>query len=122
MNEYNQNDKSDAKINEMLDMSGGMGSFEKPKDMKRVVKNLVKYSKKYLLKVIVAIIFAIGGTVLALIAPDELSRMTDTITQGLISGINMSRITNIGLILILIYATSSVLAIIQGYIMATVSQ
>lgn len=122
MNEYNQNDKSDAKINEMLDMSGGMGSFEKPKDMKKVVKNLVKYSKKYLLKVIVAIIFAIGGTVLALIAPDGLSQMTDTITQGLISGINMSRITNIGLIIILIYTTSSVLAIIQGYIMATVSQ
>ncbi|WP_066874532.1 ABC transporter ATP-binding protein [Clostridium mediterraneense] len=95
---------------------------KQPKQSKDSLKKLVKYCKSHMTVIIIAIISAIIGTILALIGPDKLSELTDIITAGLASDIDIDAITSIGLTLVFIYIISTVLNLLQGYIMASVTQ
>ncbi|ASA21577.1 ABC transporter ATP-binding protein [Paenibacillus donghaensis] len=83
---------------------------------------LLRYCRKYIPVVLIAIISAAIGTVLTLLGPDKLSEMTDLITAGLVTGIDMEAITSIGLFLVFIYILSAVLSLAQGLIMSIVTQ
>ena len=54
--------------------------------------------------------------------PDKLSAMTDTITEGLMTGIDLIAIRNIAFTLAGFYGMSILLSFVQGFIMATVTQ
>lgn len=95
---------------------------KQPKQSKDSLKKLVKYCKNHMTVIIIAIISAIIGTILALIGPDKLSELTDIITAGLASEIDIDAITSIGLTLVFIYIISTALNLLQGYIMASVTQ
>ncbi len=88
-------------------------------------KKLFRYCRRYLAIIIIAILCASVGTVLTLIGPDKLSEMTDTITNGIMpgaQGIDMDRVLEIGLVLIVFYALSYLFSAVQGFAMATVTQ
>ena len=70
----------------------------------------------------VALVLAFIGTVFTLIGPDKLSDMTDLITEGIMTQINMQEVARIGLLLVVLYGLSSIFSYIQGFIMATVTQ
>ena len=57
-----------------------------------------------------------------LIGPDRLSELTDLITNGIMTGIDMTRIGKIGLTLVGFYVTSAFFSLFQGFVMATVTQ
>lgn len=99
----------------------GMRIVEKPKNFKATMKKLINYSNKYIVVVVVAIISAGLGTVLSLFGPNQLSKLTDYITAGLMSGIDLEGVRNIGILLIGIYCISAILSFTQGTIMATVT-
>lgn len=109
---------------------GPMGAPVKVNDFAGTWKKLINYCKDYIAVFIVAIICASVGTVFTLIGPDKLSEMTDVITAGLIPDtasmkaptIDMESIIQIGLTLVIFYATSFILSAIQGIIVATVTQ
>lgn len=84
--------------------------------------NLLAYMKKYSFALVVAFIFAIGGSVITVISPDKLSEVTDLITEGIVTGINMDKISSICLLLVGLYGLSIILSYLQGFIMATVTQ
>ncbi|MCC3868287.1 ABC transporter ATP-binding protein [Terrisporobacter mayombei] len=84
--------------------------------------NLLVYMKKYSFALVVAFIFAIGGSVITVISPDKLSEVTDLITQGIVTGINIEKISSICLLLAGLYGLSIILSYLQGFIMATVTQ
>lgn len=92
------------------------------KQSKDSLKKLAKYCKNHMTVIIIAIISAIIGTILALIGPDKLSELTDIITAGLASDIDIDAVTSIGLTLVFIYIISTALNLLQGYIMASVTQ
>lgn len=95
---------------------------KQPKQSKDSLKKLAKYCKSHMTVIIIAIISAIIGTILALIGPDKLSELTDIITAGLASDIDIDAVTSIGLTLVFIYIISTALNLLQGYIMASVTQ
>lgn len=84
--------------------------------------NLLAYMKKYSFALVLAFIFAIGGSVITVISPDKLSEVTDLITEGIVTGINMDKISSICLLLAGLYGLSIILSYLQGFIMATVTQ
>ena len=84
--------------------------------------DLLAYMKKYSFALVVAFIFAIGGSVITVISPDKLSEVTDLITEGIVTGINMDKISSICLLLVGLYGLSIILSYLQGFIMATVTQ
>jgi len=85
-------------------------------------KKLIAYSKKYMPIIIIALIASMIGSVLTLIGPDKLSEITDLITQGIMTGIDLDEVKRIGILLVFFYGFGSLLSIIQGFIMASVTQ
>lgn len=101
---------------------GGRGAVEKPKDFKTAWIKLIKKFKRYWPAVITAVAASVGGTVMTLIGPDRLSEMTDVISAGIITGIDMSAVAKIGFTLVVLYGLSLLLSLTQGWIMASVTQ
>lgn len=96
--------------------------IEKPKNFKATWIKLLKYCQKYWFVMLIALVGSMGGTVLTLVGPDLLSEMTDIIAAGLVAGIDMDSVMRIGFFLVGLYLLSAVLSLVQGFIMATVTQ
>lgn len=96
--------------------------MSKKKKSEKNLGKLITYCKKYIPVIVIALISSVIGTILSLIGPDKLSEMTDIITDGIMTNIDLEKITAIGLTLVAIYVLSAILTFSQGYIMATVTQ
>lgn len=104
-------------------MGGRMGTpGEKAKDFKNTLGKLLQYCKPYLPFFILAVILVFTGTVFTLIGPDKLSNITDLITQGVATGIDLNGVAKIGIQLVILYGFSGLFTYAQGYIMATITQ
>ena len=104
-------------------MPGGRtGGTEKSKDMKKAYTDLFRYIGKYKWNLTTAVILSLIGAVLNLIGPNKLSEITNLITNGLTSSVDLSAIVNIATLLVVLYCTGFACNYVQGYIMATLSQ
>jgi len=113
---------------------GGHGAMvvEKPKNFKESWGKMIRYSKPQMPAIIVALICAVGGTVISLIGPGYIKKVTDLIGAGLPSPesmaaginpvINIAEVDRIATILLILYGISWALQFTQNFIMATVSQ
>ena len=110
------------RIDDFLDMSMGMGSFERAKDTKKSVRKLFSYSRKYLPYIVVAAILAVVSAVLLLISPIMLKDITDLIVEGLVTEIDLIAIRMIGITLIFIYFASALSTFAQSCIITTITQ
>lgn len=97
-------------------------SKNKDKNKSNTWSKLLLYCKSHIPVIVIAILSAAVGTVLTLLGPDKLSEMTDLITAGLASGIDMKEVTSIGLFLVFIYGLGTLLSMLQGIIMSIVTQ
>ena len=95
---------------------------EKAKDFKGSMKKLINYCKPLIPLIIIAIVLAFLSSILSIIGPDKLKDMTNEITTGLMSSINLNKIKSIALLLVILYSTSLIFNYFQGFIMATVTQ
>lgn len=84
--------------------------------------NVFKALNQYKWPLLVAIIFATIGSITQIVGPNRLSEITDLITQGLSGSINLTRISQLGLGLVILYGIGSILSYFQGFIVATVTQ
>ena len=107
---------------------GRMVPGEKPKDFKGTIGKLLTYMGNYKIAVVAVMIFAVGSTILGVVGPKILGNATTELFNGLvakISGTGSIDFPGIGRILLFlmgIYAVSSLLSFIQGWLMAGISQ
>lgn len=101
---------------------GRMGGGDKPQDFKQAMSDLLQYCKKYLPMIIIAIILASVGTILNVIGPSKLSDITDYITVGLRGSIDVDAVVSICMTLAIMYIAGFLFSVIQGLIMAEVTQ
>lgn len=94
---------------------------QKETNLKQSLLKLFNYIKRYLPLIIPALILAIISSIFSIIGPDKLSDITDEITKGLITGINLDKVKEIGIFLITIYSLGAIFSYIQGFIMAIVT-
>ena len=99
-----------------------MGTGEKANDFGKAIKQLLSYCKKYLPFMILAIILAAAGAVLNIIGPGKLADITDLITEGMMTGIDIEAVVRICILLAALYACGYAFSLIQGLIMASVTQ
>lgn len=104
-------------------MSKNKKQTKAPKEtnLKQSLLKLFNYIKRYLPLIIPALILAIISSIFSIIGPDKLSDITDEITKGLITGINLDKVKEIGIFLIIIYSLGAIFSYIQGFIMAIVT-
>ena len=86
------------------------------------LKAFASYLASYKGMVIIACLCAIGGAVMTLLGPSKISDITNLISAGLYKPMNIDKIANIAMWLIIIYAAGFVMNWVQGYLMAHVTQ
>ena len=85
------------------------------------LSRLIGHSKDIVLPFIVAILFACAGVVLTIIGPNQLSKITQYIIDGIAAGINMEAIARTALFLLGLYVLSAIFSFLQHFILATVT-
>ncbi|HBR85583.1 MAG TPA: ABC transporter, partial [Firmicutes bacterium] len=90
----------------------------------RAIKRIILTSRRFWPLMLIAVVLAIAYVVIAILAPQYLKDLTDTITSNnsLTSGIDMKEVARLGGILIGLYTTSALLTYASTYLMTTVSQ
>lgn len=103
---------------------GRMMPGEKAKDFGKTMKTLIGYLKPYRFRLAIVFIFAIASTVFTIISPTILGDATDKVVEGLMSGmgIDFSGLASILFLLLALYGCSLLFGVVQGWIMADVSQ
>ena len=89
-------------------------SVDSATDFKGSMKKLVVNLKPFLPLIIPAFILAMISAIFSIIGPGKLSDITDIITEGMVTGIDLDRITKIGIFLIIIYSLSTILVIFKA--------
>ncbi|MDE5830922.1 MAG: ABC transporter ATP-binding protein, partial [Clostridia bacterium] len=64
-------------------------------------------------------IFGILSSICSIIGPNKLADLTDTITAGLFTGIDFSKVVSIATFILGLYITSAILSFFTSFIMAT---
>lgn len=100
----------------------GMAKGEKAKDFGGAIKNLFAYIRGYLPAIITATVFSAAGTVLNVIGPDKMKKITTLIAEGAMTGIDKEAVFKIAITLVIMYGAGAVLNLLQGVIMADVTQ
>ena len=90
-------------------------------DMGGQLSRLIGHAKDIVLPFIVAILFACAGVVLTIIGPNQLSKITQYIIDGIATGIDMEAIARTALFLLGLYVLSAIFSFIQHFILATVT-
>ena len=95
---------------------------EKSKDFKGAWRKLLRLCKGYLPAICIALVCAVGGTVLTLLGPEQMKKLTNVITEGILTGIDLNAVSDIGALLVCFYAASMLLSSVQSWTLTTVTQ
>jgi ATP-binding cassette subfamily B protein len=101
---------------------GGMMTGEKPRDFKKTWSKLLAYLKPYLPLIIIALVFAVTSSVFTLVGPNQLSKITDLIKEGLFGSVDIDAILKVCILLAVLYGSGIIFSYVQGFILATVTQ
>lgn len=103
-------------------MGRGMSVPEKSKrGIMGIIREIFSYSQKLKVPMLIALCLAVGGAVLTIIGPNQLSRITDLISEGLTSQIDLAAIAEIGVLLLALYLCSGLFTYVEHYIMSTIT-
>ena len=94
------------------EQSGGIG---------KAIPRLTEYMRSQLGLIIAALVLAALSAVLTIIGPDKVGEIATIMSDGLLTGIDISAIARIGAFLAVIYVASALFGFIQHYIMAVVT-
>ncbi len=95
---------------------------EKPKNFKKAVKETLSYASSSMLPFIIVVILSIGSTILMIVGPNQLGRITDEITKGLATSIDMDAVLGIAYFIGFLYILSALFSLAQGLLMAGMTQ
>ncbi len=94
---------------------------EVAKDFRGAIKKLIIYNKPFVKYFIVALVLSFLSSIMAIIGPDKLKDITNIISSGIITGIDLGAVFNIAIILVIIYDLSAIFSYIEGLIMTIVN-
>ena len=92
--------------------SGGIG---------KAIPRLTEYMRSQLGLIITALVLAALSAVLTIIGPDKVGEIATIMSDGLLTGIDISAIARVGAFLAAIYVASALFGFVQHYIMAVVT-
>lgn len=90
----------------------------KPKSIGKSFKKLLVYLKSYRIQIILSLLFSTISVVLGIIGPDQIKRIGELLLE---KEIQLSKVASVGIGLIIIYTTSFLFTLIQGFIMSGVT-
>ncbi len=94
---------------------------EKSDNFGEAWKKTLSYARPQLPAIIVAMTCAVIGTIIALIGPGQIQKITDLITKGIAGRIDLDAVTATCTFLMILYGVSWLMNFVQHFIMATVA-
>jgi len=94
---------------------------EKAKDFKTAIKRLFKELGRWKLLILIGLIFAAASSVVFIMAPTELAKLTDEIKSGITSPMNMDNVTKLTIVVATLYIASSICGYFQSISMTYVA-
>ncbi|NLB71142.1 MAG: ABC transporter ATP-binding protein [Chloroflexi bacterium] len=101
---------------------------EKARDFKGSMRSLIRYLDKYKWLILLALLLAAGSTIFAIFGPRTLGEATTELYLGVQRmiqndplGIDFARLSQILVQVMLLYLVSSLLGVLQGYVLTTIS-
>ena len=95
---------------------------EKPKNFKESWGKMLRYSRPEMPAIVIAMTCAIIGTIISLVGPGQIQKITDLITQGIMGTVDLDAVSATASFLLILYGISWVMNFTQHFIMATASQ
>lgn len=92
------------------------------KKQKNPLKDLFRYCRSYVPVIVLALVLACASAIITLVGPNKLGEITDIVTEGLMTGIDLKAVGSIAILLVVLYLISWGCGFSQGAIMATVTQ
>ncbi len=96
-------------------------SAEKSGGIGKAIPRLTEYMRSQLGLIIAALVLAALSAALTIIGPDKVGEIATIMSDGLLTGIDISAIARVGAFLAAIYVASALFGFIQHYIMAVVT-
>ena len=90
-------------------------------DLGASLRKLAAYMRGDIPALVTALVLAALGAVLTIIGPGKIGEMTNLMSEGFSTGIDLAAVGRIGALLAVVYALSALFTFIQQYIMATIT-
>ena len=87
----------------------------KEKVDKTSFKKLILYCKPFYVLMIISFICAIGGSICTIYGPQKIQDLVTEISSGIMTGINLTSVRNIAILLLCIYVGGAILSYIQQF-------
>lgn len=84
--------------------------------------NLLSYSKRYKRSLITVGVLALTGAIFILLGPKQIETITNLIIEGMDTGIDLERISKVGITLVIIYIIGFGINYAKQFIMASITQ
>lgn len=94
---------------------------ERSEGIGKAIPRLTEYMRSQLGLIIAALVLAALSAVLTIIGPDKVGEIATIMSDGLLTGIDISAIARVGAFLAAIYVASALFGFVQHYIMAVVT-
>lgn len=95
---------------------------KKPENFKTAIGNILAYCKPWYVPIVISLVFSIGSTVLSVIAPNKMADLTNAISAGLATGIDIEGVKSAIIAILIIYISGGLLTCISNYLMISVMQ
>lgn len=95
---------------------------KKPENFKTAIGNILAYCKPWYVPIVISLAFSIGSTVLSVIAPNKMADLTNAISAGLATGIDIEGVKSAIIAILIIYISGGLLTCISNYLMISVMQ
>ncbi len=96
--------------------------LDKPGNFTAAWKRLLSFMRPYRVLLIIAVALSVAGTAISLIGPQIIKDITNTISDGLGGDLDKDGVLHLGMMMVILYIVGGILALTQGFILATVSQ
>ena len=95
---------------------------EKPKNTKSALLAIFRYCKPWYAAIFISLVLSLLGTLLHLIAPSLMANLTNIISAGLSTGIDIDNVIRAIIIITVVYMGGGIVTCIANYIMITFMQ
>ena len=86
------------------------------------IKKIFSYAKPYTAAIICSMLLVILATITTIVGPNKIREMTNLITDGILTGVDLNAVGVLAIFLIVLYASGAILNYGQQFILAIVSQ
>lgn len=96
-------------------------TVDKPKNFSSSIKKVFINLKQYKWTIIIALTSAALSSIFSIIGPNKIQKLTNVISDGILTGIDLDKVKSIAILLFIIYLLSAVFDFLEHFLMVDVS-